>query len=359
LGFELALPNEASQLFGQAPASFGVVVNTARGKAALASFDELRIGEAYLNGDLDVTGDMAAALRLRKVLEDRHPLSYLWSTWGRRLVFGQQPSDAKWIAEHYDHEPDFYLTFLDRDARCYSHGYFESDDETLETAIGRKLDAAIENCRIRPGSRVLDIGAGWGAFTQRAGQIGAHVTSLTISKESEAYVADLIARERLTCKVVREHFLSHRSEEPYDAIVNLGVTEHLPDYDGTIAQYWRLLKPGGRVFLDACGAARKFGFSSFVRRHVWPGNASPLHLPDYTRALARTQFELVSVTNDRHNYMLTTRRWAENLDRARDAVVRRWGERLYRRFRLYLWGCVQAFEDHDLTAYRLLLERPK
>ena len=49
---------------------------------------------------------------------------------------------------------------------------------------------------------------------------------------------------------------------------------------------------------------------------------------------------------------------AENLDRHRDEIVAKWGERLYRRFRLYLWGCVHAFSNDDVNAYRLLLELP-
>jgi Mycolic acid cyclopropane synthetase len=65
------------------------------------------------------------------------------------------------------------------------------------------------------------------------------------------------------------------------------------------------------------------------------------------------------VRNDRRNYLLTTKHWAENLDGCRAEVVRRWGERLYRRFRLYLWGCVHVFRTDDVTAYRLLLELPR
>jgi cyclopropane-fatty-acyl-phospholipid synthase len=206
---------------------------------------------------------------------------------------------------------------------------------------------------------VLDIGAGWGAFTQHAGRRGIHVTSLTISAESQRYVSDLIAREGLPCRVLREHFLEYHSDEPYDAIVNLGVTEHLPDYAATLAQYRRLLKPGGRVFLDACAACNKYPFSSFVLSHVWPGNATPLHLSGYLHELERTPFELVSVRNDRRDYLLTAQHWAENLDGCRAEVVRRWGERLYRRFRLYLWGCVHVFRTDDVTAYRLLLELPR
>src|SRR5262249_27660584 len=196
------------------------------------------------------------------------------------------------------------------------------------------------------------------AFVEHGGRSGFHVTSLTISAESERYVNDLIARQDLACRVVREHFLEYSSDEPFDAIVNLGVTEHLPDYAASLAQYQRLLKPGGRVFLDACASRTKYPFSSFVLSHVWPGNTTPMHLTDYLDAVSRTPFELIQVTNDRRNYLLTTKHWAENLDRHRDEIIARWGERLYRRFRLYLWGCVHAFSTDDVTAYRLLLELP-
>jgi cyclopropane-fatty-acyl-phospholipid synthase len=355
--FEVEFGGERLRI-GAGQVKFRVAIHNRRGASALCSLDEKRIGEAYLDGDITVEGDLVAALDLRAGLTDRHPLVYLWSTYGQRLLFGQVNRDKQWIHEHYDNESDFYLFFLDKRHRCYSHGYFEDDDEPLERAIGRKLDTAIEACGIQPGWRVLDIGAGWGAFTEHAGKRGVRVTSLTISAESERYINELIARENLPCQVVREHFLEYAQKERYDAIVNLGVTEHLPDYAATLAQYERLLKPGGRVFLDACASRTKYSFSSFVLSHVWPGNTTPLKLADYLDAVEKTPFELIYARNDRRNYLLTTKRWAENLDQYRDEIVARWGARLYRRFRLYLWGCVHSFSTDDVTAYRLLLELP-
>ena len=355
--FELEL-NGVHHRIGNGTVKFRVAIHNQQGVAAIRSMDEKRIGEAYLNGDISIEGDLMAAFDLRTRLTDNHPLIHLWSVYGQRLFFGQVDRDKQWIQEHYDSESDFYLLFLDKQHRCYSHGYFEDDEEPLHRAIRRKLDTAIAACGIQPGWRVLDIGAGWGAFTEYAGKRGIRVTSLTISAESEQYVNDLIARENLPCQVVREHFLEYTSQEPYDAIVNLGVTEHLPDYPATLAQYERLLKPGRRVFLDACATRTKYPFSSFVLSHIWPGNTTPLQLTDYLDAVAKSPFELMEVHNDRHNYLLTTKHWAENLERHRDEIVAHWGERLYRRFRLYLWGCVHSFTTDDVTAYRLLLELP-
>jgi cyclopropane-fatty-acyl-phospholipid synthase len=355
--FEIVLPGRPAARIGRGEPAFRVVARTPRAVSALKSFDELAIGEAYLDGDLDLEGDLLAALDLRSSFSDRHPLHHLWKTLVQPLVFGQVRGDKKWIAEHYDEDPEFYLLFLDKQSRCYSHGYFERDDEPLEDATVRKLDTALASVGARPGDRILDIGAGWGAFTRHAAKRGIEVTSLTISKESHAFVSELIAREGLRAKVVLDHFLEHRAREPYDAVVNLGVSEHLPDYDASLAQYQRLLKPGGRVFLDFCTMRKKFALTAFVRRHIWPGNASPVELADYVRAVGQTPFEIGAMENDRRSYMLTARHWATRLDRSKDEIVRRWGERLYRRFRLYLWGCVQGFQSGSLGAYHLTLTR--
>ena len=92
--------------------------------------------------------------------------------------------------------------------------------------------------------------------------------------------------------------------------------------------------------------------------HVWPGNATPLHLTGYLEEVAKTPFEVISVHNDRNNYLLTTKYWAENLDRHRAEIESKWGPAHLPPFRLYLWGCVHAFSTDDVTAYRLLLQLP-
>jgi len=82
-------------------------------------------------------------------------------------------------------------------------------------------------------------------------------------------------------------------------------------------------------------------------------------LQDFLTAAAKTQLDVLAVYNDRHSYYLTCKAWAENLEAARDEIVRRWGEALYRRFRLYLWGSAYAFLNRGMEAYRVLLERPE
>jgi cyclopropane-fatty-acyl-phospholipid synthase len=194
-------------------------------------------------------------------------------------------------------------------------------------------------------------------MTEHAGRRGIHVTSLTISEPSHRYITGLIQRQKLPCEVRMEHFFEHRPAEPYDGIVNLGVTEHLPDYAKTLEHYDALVKPGGKVYLDASAGRRKYYVSTFLERHIYRGNGSLLCLHDYLAALAGSAWEPELVVNDRESYGLTTRHWAMNLDAHREEIQARWGTPVYRLFRLYLWGCTDAFERGLTQAYHLVLRR--
>ena len=353
--FGLKLAGGPEHVFGGAVPRFTLVLKDRTALAALSTLDLMHVGEAYLAGKLDIEGDFLGILSLRRFFRDRHPLLWAWK-FVRPLMFGQVESDARWISEHYDEDPDFFLHFLDRDYRCYSQGVFTNDDEPLEVGIRRKLEFALESTGLKEGDRVLDVGGGWGAWTQFAGERGIRVTSLTISRASERFINQMIGEKRLPCRVVREHLFEHQPAEKYDAIVNLGVTEHLPDYGRTLQRYAELLKPGGRVCLDASASRRKYAVSAFFEKHIFPGNGSPVCIHDYLEHVARSPFSVSVVHNDTHNYELTTRHWARNLDAHRDEIVARWGLAQYRRFQIYLWGCVDGFRRDVVQAYRWVLE---
>jgi cyclopropane-fatty-acyl-phospholipid synthase len=355
--FEIRLPNEGNYRFGDGDPRFTITVNDHNGLLALTRFDQLRFSKAYINGSIDIEGDMWGVVCSREALRDRHPCHTLW----RRiapLIIGKLRTNIRAIADHYEYENGFFLKFLDP-TRCYSQAIFERDDEPLETAQRRKLNFVVNSCNLKPGDRVLDVGGGWGAFVEHAGKQGIHVTAITLAHHSEQYLKDLIQRLQLPCEVKYGDFYQYESPQPYDAIVILGVMEHLPDYRAVVGQFQRLLKPGGKIYLDASSFRKRYSKPAFISRYVFPGNHRYFCLHEFLAQIAKTNLEVQCVYNDRHSYYLTCREWAKNLELARQEISKRWGEKLYRIFRLYLWGSSYAFYSRSMDAYRVVMERPE
>ena len=93
-------------------------------------------------------------------------------------------------------------------------------------------------------------------------------------------------------------------------------------------------------------------------RYVFEGNASLLCLHDYLTEVAKSPFQLTGVWDDRHNYYLTTKAWAQKLDNHREEIEQQWGKQLYRIFQLYLWGSAEGFQSGMIDAYRVVLRLP-
>lgn len=340
---------------------FKLVVQNSRGLTALRALDELQLGIAFLHGDIDVEGDFLSCLDLRAVFTDRHPLQSL-QRFLVPLLRGQRRGDMAWVPKHYDFGNDFYFAFLDKRYGLYSQALYLSNDETLERAVTNKLEYIVDICRLAPGSHVLDVGGGWGAFEKFVAPKGIHSTMLTISHEQFRFLSDWCARHGMPGRldVVYESIFAYRPREQYDAIVLLGVMEHLPDYPELFAQFERLLKPGGRVYMDFAAGRQKFSVSTFTHRFVFPGNHTPVYLPGLFRAAAASEFEAIALHNDRHSYYLTLQAWARNLEEAREFVVPAVGDEVYRLFRLYLWaGAHQLQRDGSLESYRVVFQRAR
>ncbi len=350
---ELALPGGEVLRCGTAAPEFTLSFRT---PAALRTApNEYALGRAYVDGIIDFEGDPLALLRARGALGMGRAL------WQKLAFAGQlfitRPTNAHTIAEHYTLGDDFYLAFIDRRYRFYSHCVFKNEDDTLEQAAEHKLDQMWDALGLQPGMRLLDIGGGWGGVTEYCGARGVEVTSLTLVEDSANYIRRLIAEKGLEGRVLVGDFLDHKPDEPYDHAVIYGVIEHIPRYRRFCERLWDALEPGGRLYLDASATTRKYAISPFTRRYTWTGTHAFLGLQNMIDELLLHGFELVQVRRETRDYELTITEWAKRLDAARDELVARWGEPLYRAFRVYLWGGAHAFDTNRLQAYHLVAER--
>ena len=351
--FEINFYKKNSYKIGQGSKAFTIIINNKKGLRACIALEQLAICEAYIFGDLDFSGDMMKLLDLR-VNFSSSILANLLRMF-KHISLGQKKGDKKAIAEHYEYPDGFYLAFMD-ETRTYSHGFYENDNDSLQKAMLRKLNYALDSCKVKKGMRILDIGGGWGAMAEHAGKKGIEVTSLTIAEKSRDFVARLIKKHNFSGRVLLENFLEHKAKEPYDAIINLGVIEHLPKYKLVVKQYQKLLKKGGRVYMDGSAAEYKFLFSPFLNKYIYPGNHCAWSVHDFLAEVQNSNLEIIELISDRHNYYLTAKAWAENLELKKQEIIAKWGQTLYRKFHLYLWGVAHCFFHNSLQAYHSVLE---
>ena len=352
---EFILPSGSILHFGKEPPSFRISFHNPDFQNQ--NLDEFSFCEGYVNNEIDIEGDMSRLLDLKQHLQHQVHLPNTIRFWKSIFISNPVRSNRKYIEAHYGHGKDFYFTFLDSRYRMYSHCLFSSDTVSLEKASECKMKYVFDALQLKPGMRVLDIGAGWGGMVDYAGNRGVRVTALTLAKDSYGFIQDLIKEKNLPCEVSLEDFLVHHPKSLYDAIVNFGVIEHIPQYRQFFQKVWACLKPGGLFYLDGSATKEKYDKSEFISKYIWRGNHTFMCLQDLTQELLFHGLDLLNIRNESHDYELTMRHWAKRFDAQQDQIVRHWGEKTFRTFRIYLWGGYHAFLKDELQAYHVLARR--
>jgi cyclopropane-fatty-acyl-phospholipid synthase len=340
--------------FGGGDPQFTIVL---RGPRALRAVDEDSVAAGFYDGDWDIEGDARTAFALRKYLSRKPALLERLALVGRIFFVSDTRNNKKAVEDHYSLGDEFYLSFIDRKYRVYSHGHFRSDDESLEQGQDHKLEDMFQMLGLAPGMRLLDIGGGWGAVPQYCGERGVHVTSLTLAPDSQRFIQRLIDERQLPCRVLLEDFLDHRPEKPYDAVVIFGVIEHIPQYKRFVQKTWDILKREGLMYLDASASRLKYNMGTITKKHIWTTTCAYLSLHDLIAELNYNGMSILEVKNESRDYELTMLHWARRFEAAKAEIVERWGERVYRMFLLYLWGGHVNFGADSLQAYRILIRR--
>ena len=359
-GFPLAvqLPDGKVESFGAAAPLLQVRALNERGLEALGSLRELEVVEAYMRGDIDLEGDLLAAMDLRDVLSDTRLPIKAW-TFLQPLVLGRKRLNPRWIAKHYDSE-NMQLFATDETYNVYTPGVYMSEDDSLEEGAERKLEYAFEALGLRAGDAVLDVGCGWGGFVRYCAARDVAATGISLSRHQLDFARGRLDEDGLDATLSYQDFFTYEPGRQFDAISLMGVIEDLSDYDKVMGRLAGWLRPGGRVYLDFAAVDRRFGVPSFVTKYVWPGAFRMVYPPSFTRALAKHHFDIVEMQNDRRNYYLWVRGGYERWMRRREEIVEAAGEETWRMMRLLMAGTAHVMSNRSAraTAYRVVL-RPR
>lgn len=151
--------------------------------------------------------------------------------------------------KHYDMDINFFKGFLDPYMK-YTSGLFSSNQDSLELAAQRMLDAIIDSANIKTGMRVLEIGPGWGALIKRLHERGIECDYVGVSPSAvqNKYISEFCSHNEVFITSIFEHYES--AGQVFDAIVLIGSFCHLSDKKEQLARMHSMLAPGGAIVIE-------------------------------------------------------------------------------------------------------------
>jgi len=329
----------------------------------LAKADLAALGEAFVEGHIEVDGPIGDAIRAAESLVRRLGGARKGRVPGLLRNVHSKKTDSAAIRYHYDVSNDFYALWLDR-RMVYSCAYFRTGEESIEQAQEHKLDHICRKLRLAPGERLLDIGCGWGALVLHAAErYGVRATGITLSENQHALANERIRAAGLQdrCEVRLQDYREVPGEGAFDKIASVGMFEHvglknLPLYFGVIR---RLLADGGIALnhgitsIDPDSRSVGLGAGDFIGKYVFPHGELP-HLSLVIREMGAAGLEVMDSETLRLHYARTLQHWSgrleANLDQAREFA----GEKRLRIWRAYLAGCAHAFSEGWVSIQQVL-----
>jgi cyclopropane-fatty-acyl-phospholipid synthase len=320
---------------------------------------EFQFGECFTNGVLVVEGDL---VKLMSVLMDG--LNKYTSKvrqfvdWCRRRRTNSLTGSRDNIHAHYDLGNAFYKLWLDPEL-SYTCAYFPTPSATLAQAQIAKMDLVCRKLRLQPGETVVEAGCGWGALAlYMAANYGVKVKAYNISREQMAYARERARTEGLADRVEFIEDDYRNIGGSYDAFVSVGMLEHVgrDNYHELGRVIDKVLSPNGRGLIHSIGLVRPAPLNAWIEKRIFPG-ANPPSLREMLDVLEPTGFSVLDVENLRLHYALTLRYWRENYENAIDEVVKMYGERFVRIWRVYLSGSEAAFESGQLQLFQVVFAR--
>lgn len=333
----------------------------------LALYPELYLGEAYMDGTLEVTrgtlwdlldlcGRNLARFRRRNVGPFKHALVRLAQ---HATQWNSPPRALKNVAHHYDLSRELYGAFLDHDLQ-YSCAYFSNPDYTLAQAQAAKKRHLAAKLLLERNQKVLDIGCGWGGLAiELARDHDVRVDGITLAREqlnfakAMAHASGLGEHVRFFAKDYRE------LTGEFDRIVSVGMFEHVgaPYYGTFFAKVAQLLAPDGIALLHTIGATDGRGFDNpWIHKYIFPGGHIPA-LSEIMPAIEKSGLIVTDIEVLRLHYTETLRHWRERFLANWENLRRYYDDRFRRMWEFYLTASEMSFRHRGLVVFQIQLAK--
>ena len=335
------------------------------------------LGESFMAGDWEAS-DLAGVLEVFASSVDTLipvPLQKLRSLYLPRAPRQERNTEQNTrgnIARHYDLSNELFSNFLDT-TMSYSSALFtagagplpEVGWDALASAQRAKIDRLLDKAGVGEGTRLLEIGTGWGELALCAAARGATVYTVTLSSEQEALAQQRIEEAGYSGQVTVALQDYRAVEGEYDAVVSVEMIEavgyeYWPVYFQTID---RVLAPGGKVAIQAITMphgrmlATRNAYT-WVHKYIFPGG----FLPSVRAIEGVTEQHTTLRVRERRgmgdHYAATLRLWEERfLIRSREVGELGFDEVFQRMWLFYLCYSRAGFQSGYLDVQQIVLDR--
>ncbi|CAI3799503.1 class I SAM-dependent methyltransferase [Pseudarthrobacter sp. MM222] len=336
------------------------------------------LGESYMAGDWDAD-DLTAVMEVfaarvgTLVPEPLQKLRAFYLPRQPRKERNTEQNTRSNISRHYDLSNELFATFLD-ETMTYSSALFPESGEALKSvdwdglpsAQQAKIDRLLDKAGVGRGSRVLEIGTGWGELALRAAARGATVYSVTLSSEQQELARQRVAEAGYTDAVTIELKDYRAVEGEYDAVVSVEMIEAVGyEYWATYFQtIERVLAPGGKVAIQAITIdhdrllATRSSYT-WVHKYIFPGGLIPSVRAIEDVTAKQTGLRVRERLAMGEHYAQTLRLWEERfMARAEEVRALGFDEIFQRMWLFYLCYCRAGFETGYLDVQQIVLDKP-
>lgn len=354
--FDVKIGDEVSHI-GKGESEFTVIFHKIPSMKELLTSTSIALGEAYMDGKLEIEGDLYHALnmflgQMGKFSTDKKAL--------KKLIFSSltKKNQQKEVSSHYDIGNDFYKMWLD-ETMSYSCGYFKNENDTLYQAQCNKVDRILEKLNLSDGMTLCDIGCGWGfLLIEAAKKYNIKGVGITLSREQKAKFEQRIKEEnlsdRLEVKLLDYRDLPKQHME-FDRVVSVGMIEHVGrgNYEEFMQCVKSVLKQGGVFVLHFISALKEYPGDAWVKKYIFPGGVIP-SLREIMQIAGELRFYTVDVESLRRHYNKTLLCWNENFQQHRAEVVEMFDEKFARMWELYLCACAATFMNGIIDLHQIV-----
>ena len=266
------------------------------------------------------------------------------------------------IAKHYDLGNEFFSLWLDK-TLTYSSAIFDKEDQKLEEAQKNKYEKLINLLSPKNGSKLLEIGCGWGGFAEYLGKkYDVNLDCITISKKQYEFAKARIYKLGLNHKVNIKMIDYRDVQEKYDAIASIEMIEavgkeYLHNYFQSIKKN---LVVNGRAGIQAITINDKYfdrykKKEDFIQKYIFPGGFLPCKKALYSYA-SSNGLEINSYNSYGLHYSNTLILWRDKFLKKWDLISKQGFDLAFKRmWDFYLSYCDAGFKSKNIDLIQFSL----